>query len=147
MINVKIKKLHPDARIPQYQTDGAGCFDLHALESGEIGACGGVLHCRTGIAVEIPSDHVMLIFSRSGHGFKSRVSLVNSVGVIDSDYRGDITVGLRNDSPLRFDVPSGSRIAQAMVIYAPRASFTLTDDLADTARGAGGFGSTGTDSK
>ena len=85
----------------------------------------------------------MLVFSRSGHGFKNSITLVNCVGVIDSDYRGELMVKLRNDSALRFSFEPGDRIAQAMIVQLPSVQFVAVEELSDTQRGAGGFGSTG----
>lgn len=140
-MKINIKKLHPDARIPEYATDGAGCFDLCAIESDVI-SMEGVRTFSTGLSFEIPAGHVMLIFSRSGHGFKSGIRLSNCVGVIDSDYRGEVKVKLKSDSDALF-VEQGDRIAQAMVIPFPRVQFTEVNELSETVRGAGGFGSTG----
>lgn len=128
--------------MPAYATAGAACFDLHAMHEGWVPA-GGATSFQTGLAVEIPPGHAMLIYSRSGHGFKRGVRLVNSVGVIDSDYRGEIAVKLHNDSPLDFYFERGDRIAQAMVVPVPRVELLRVDELSDTERGAGGFGSTG----
>ena len=96
-----------------------------------------------GLAVEIPAGHVMMIFSRSGHGFKNSVRLSNATGVIDSDYRGPLAVSLHNDGRARFHVRHGERIAQALVLPIPTVSIEEVETLTDTARGAGGFGSTG----
>lgn len=139
---LKIKKLHLDAILPRYQTDGAACFDLHAIESGRVPANSATTF-RTGLAAEVPPGHVMLIYSRSGHGFKNSLRLVNSVGVIDSDYRGEIAVKIRNDSPVSFAFHAGDRVAQAMILPLPHVDIFEVDELSDTERGAGGFGSTG----
>lgn len=145
-MQVKIKKLHPEAIIPTYATPGAACFDLHALSLSATYHVGQYAPdvIATGLAFEIPQDHVMLIFSRSGHGFKNDVRLANCVGVIDSDYRGEVKVKLTCDSQdniLR--VNHGDRIAQAMILPAQQVSFLEVDELSDTERGAGGMGSTG----
>ena len=142
-MKIKIKKLHPAAIIPKYATNGAACFDLHTTNGGRAISHGGTVVCNTGLAFEIPAGHVMLIYSRSGHGFKNSVRLVNSVGVVDSDFRGEVAVKLVNDSPLSFSVEAGDRIAQAMVVPVPRVEFVEADELAETERGIGGFGSTG----
>lgn len=141
-MKVRIKKVHPDARMPRYATAGAACFDLAALDGAEIPPTfsGGL---RTGLACEVPTGHVMLIFSRSGHGFKSGVRLSNAVGVIDSDYRGEIGVKLHNDGDAPFLVAPGDRIAQALILPVEQVEFIEVDDLSDTDRGAKGFGSTG----
>jgi len=141
-MQVKIKKLHPDAIIPQYQTTGAACFDIHSLDDGYIIEKPKTF--RTGLSFEIPHGYVMLVFSRSGHGFKQGIRLANCVGVIDSDYRGDLFVKLTPDEPgVYLTVNHGDRIAQAMILPIPLVQLVESDDLSDTARGAGGFGSTG----
>lgn len=141
MINVKIKKLHTDAIMPTYGSDGAACFDLHCIGSAYVDS---YYVFDTGLAFEIPEGHVMLVFSRSGHGFNNDIRLANCVGVIDHDYRGDVKVKLRCDS-LRggLAVKRGDRIAQAMIIPYPKVGFVWAVELSDTDRGACGFGSTG----
>jgi dUTP pyrophosphatase len=141
-LNVKVKKLHPDAVIPTYATYGSACFDLHSVESGKVFP-GGYEYFGTCLSFEVPEDHVMLIYSRSGHGFKNSVRLANATGIIDSDYRGEVKVKLHNDhSSAVFEVEAGDRIAQAMVIPVNQARFELVEELSETERGAGGFGST-----
>lgn len=142
-MNLKLKKLSPGARVPQYATEGAACFDLHTTHRGQVPALESTTF-HTGLAVEVPDGHVLLIYSRSGHGFKSGLRLVNAVGVIDSDFRGEIMVKLHNDTRIPFGFASGDRIAQAMLVPVPRVQFEVVDELTDTARGAGGLGSTGT---
>ncbi len=151
-MKLKIKKLHPGAKVPKYATGGAACFDLHAviepvrfMETHKPKYTEPVT-IRTGLAFEVPDGHVMLIFSRSVHGFNFDTRLANCVGVIDSDYRGEVQVKLTRDPRdelvpvLRFE--HGDRIAQAMVLPIPRVEFELAEELSDTQRGAGGFGST-----
>ena len=149
-MTVKIKQLHKDAKKPTYATDGAGCFDLYAVVNDEIHGeaplvipPGQNASVRTGLAFEIPPGFVLDIFSRSGHGFKSGIRLVNSVGQIDSDYRGEVLIGLHNDRRAKFSVRNGDRIAQGRIIPVPRVSFEFVDELSPTARGTGGLGSTG----
>ena len=143
-MQVKIKKLHPDAIVPQYATAGAACFDLHA----RIDHTHAYVHqdesfiFDTGLAFEIPQDHVMLVFSRSGHGFKNDVRLANCVGVIDADYRGEVKVKLKSDGN-QLIVKHGDRIAQAMILPVHQVQFEVVNELSDTTRGEGGFGSTG----
>lgn len=142
-MNIKIKKLHPDAVIPTYATNGAACFDLHSIWECFIRHENSV-PIPIGLAFEIPVGHVMLIFSRSGHGFAHNVRLSNCVGVIDSDYRGEVMVKLHKDesgSPM--EVRKGDRIAQAMIIPIKQVDFSVVDELSETDRGEGGFGSTG----
>ena len=141
-MNIKIKKLHQAATTPTYGSTGAACFDLYSSKSGEVGAYSNSSF-NTSLSFEIPDNHVMLVFSRSGHGFNSGITLVNSVGVIDSDYRGEVIVGLKNDSALRFDVNAGDRIAQAMILPVQQVVFEDVQELSTTERGEGGFGSTG----
>lgn len=147
-LRVKVKKLVPEAKLPEYATDGSGCFDLFAVNGGTLGSMirgGDIVQLATGLAFEIPVGYVMLIFSRSGHGFKDQIRLSNCVGIIDSDYRGEVMVQLKLDNrgPVQKDFNPGDRIAQAMIVPRPRAHFDLTDELSDTERGEGGFGSTG----
>lgn len=141
-VEVKIKRLHPDAVMPVYATPGAACFDLHAIEDGIVLA-GRAATFQVGLIFEVPPGHVMKVYSRSGHGFKSNVRLVNTTGVIDSDYRGPMMVGLYNDGDDRFIVRKGDRIAQAMIERVLPVKFVEADELSETERGAGGFGSTG----
>lgn len=142
-MNLKIKKLHPAALVPTYATPGAACFDLHAMGDGIVRHDGGATTFPTGLSFEIPRDHVMLIFSRSGHGFKKGLRLANCVGVIDSDFRGEVQVRITNDSADRWWVNAEERIAQAMVLPVQQVRFEVVDELSSTERGAGGFGSTG----
>ncbi len=151
MIKVKVKKLVQCAKLPTYATDGAGAFDLYAVladapprkkQSWHRVEMEEVTFIRTGLAFEIPDGHVMLVFGRSGHTAKYGTSLANCVGVVDSDYRGEVTIMLRAGHS-GLDVMPGDRIAQAIVIPRPRAEFELVDELSDTDRGVGGLGSTG----
>lgn len=143
-MKVKIKKLHTDAVIPTYATDGSACFDLYTIESGKIYP-GRAVNFHTGISFEIPKGHVMLIYSRSGHGFNHGIRLVNATGIIDSDYRGEVLIKLHNDHPvLTFNVNKLDRIAQAMIIPVDQVlQFEVVEELSVTERGEGGFGSTG----
>jgi dUTP pyrophosphatase len=145
---LKFRALHPDAKLPVYATQGAAAMDLHAVlpNSGCVSVTENSPQViPTGLAVEVPAGHVMLVFSRSGHGFKSDVRLANCVGVIDSDYRGELMVKLTRDNA-RGDavtVYHGDRIAQAMVIPVRQYQPVMVDTLSETERGEGGLGSTG----
>ena len=86
----------------------------------------------------------MMVYSRSGHGFKSGIRLANGTGVIDSDYRGEVMVKMHNDGSSAVLITAGERIAQAMIVPVSQVELTVVDELSDTARGSGGFGSTGT---
>lgn len=147
-MNLKIQKLHPDAVVPTYATEGAACFDLHAIIENDVGADAMLPGCahvfRTGLAVEVWPGHTLMVYSRSGHGFRHGVRLANGTGIIDSDYRGEILVCLHNDDPDdAFVVHNGDRIAQALLLPAPRVTFEVSEQLSITDRGQGGFGSTG----
>lgn len=148
-INVKLKKLRDGAKIPQYATEQAAACDLCAnLESGKITINPGeIVTMPTGIAIECEEateyNTAILIFPRSGLASKHGISLANSVGVVDSDYRGEIKVPLINHSTVPFEVSSGDRIAQMMFTPVLRAEFEEADELGDTERGMSGFGSTG----
>ena len=143
---IKIKKLHERAMVPTFATEGAACFDLYAMveDSKEISIFEySPAIIRTGLAFEIPQGYAMIIYSRSGHGFKNDVRLANCVGVIDSDYRGEVKVKLTCDNE-DFYVSNGDRIAQAMIIPVPAIEgFLVSNELSETERGDGGFGSTG----
>jgi len=145
-MNLKICKTYSDAIVPKYATDGAACFDLHAITEKPMEILGPneSIVVRTGLAFEVPDGHVLMVFSRSGHGFKHGVRLVNGTGIIDSDYRGEVLIGLHNDRTHEsFDVRTGDRVAQAMLVPVPRVTFHVVEQLSITERGAGGFGSTG----
>lgn len=139
---LKIKKIHPEAKTPTYGTDGAACFDLYSVDALKIRAMdAGTV--STGLMVEVPPGWKMLVFSRSGHGFKHDVRLGNCVGVIDSDYRGELRIRVSNDGFKGYDIEVGERIAQAELVPAYRASFEEVDELSITERGEGAYGSTG----
>lgn len=140
-MELKVKKVSEDAILPRYATDGSGCFDLFYKEDYEE-EFDLVLEVSTGLSFEIPEGYVMLVFSRSGHGFKHDVRLSNCVGVIDSDYRGEVKVKLRGDEYNNLDFKYGDAVAQAMIVPVPKVSFIEVQTLSETARGEGGFGST-----
>lgn len=155
-MKLRILKLHPNAQVPQYATPGAACFDLHALTvAGEASEDtlvdhGSPITCATGLAFEVPEGYALMIYSRSGHGFKHGLRLANCVGVIDSDYRGEVLVKLAQDLVYdpAFNAPGtrikpGDRIAQAMLVPVPRVEFEVAEQLTITERGANGLGSTG----
>lgn len=142
-MKVKVKRLYESAKLPTYATDGSGCFDIYTMLNGDTDYNAPHTY-STGLAFEIPEDHVMLIFSRSGHGFKNDVRLSNCVGVIDSDYRGELKVKLSCDKQgWGLEVNAGDRIAQGMVIPYKKVQFEEVDSLSETTRGEGGFGSSG----
>ena len=141
---MKIKKLNDRAVIPTYGSEFSAGADLYACEGEEIVIKSGetkLIH--TGIAMEIPCGYVGLVYARSGLASKRGLAPANKVGVIDSDYRGEIMVALYNQSSTTQTVADGERIAQ--IVFTPYASaeFSVVDSLDDTERGEGGFGSTG----
>ena len=145
-LNVKIK-LTRGMSAPEYATDGSAAVDLRAaLDEGEVVtiAPGERALIPTGLAISPESSDVVgIIAGRSGLGVKKGVTLSNSIGVIDSDYRGEICVGLINRGSEPFEVHRGDRIAQMMFLPVLHASFLETDTLDQTDRGTGGFGHTG----
>lgn len=147
---LRCKRVHPDAIMPQYQTAGAACFDLHAVIVSDEGrpqgvtiASGWSYDFRIGLAFEVPAGWVMLVYSRSGHGFKRDTRLANCTGVIDSDFRGEMHVKLRNDGDTAFSVSHGDRIGQCLLLPAPQWKLVEVDELSATERGENGYGSTG----
>ena len=143
-VEVKIKKLCPEAILPTKGTQDAAGGDLYALcEGGIVIAPGETVMIRTGLAMELPRDTVGLIFARSGTASKRGLAPANKVGVIDNDYRGEIMVALHNHSSKEQRVENGERIAQLLVMPYYSAMFFEVDELSDTERGDGGFGSTG----
>ena len=148
-MNLKIKALSPkigtDIPLPYYATPGSAAMDLHACLDGAVTIPAGERRViPTGLAIALPSaDYVALVFARSGLGIKHGVAPANCVGVIDSDYRGEILVGLQNSGGSEFTIQPGDRIAQLMVVPVIQPRLRLVDELDETGRGAGGFGSTG----
>ena len=148
-MELKIKALSPkigtEIPLPKFATAGAACMDLCACIDAPVTLeAGARALIPTGIAIALPSaDYVALVFARSGLGIKKGVCLSNGVGVIDSDYRGEIAVGLVNLSDAPYTVQPGDRIAQLMVTPVVQPRVHLVPELDETERGAGGFGSTG----
>lgn len=142
---VKFTKLDPRAQEPTYGTPYAAGADLRAVCDGEITINSGeTVLIHTGIAIEIPEGLVGLIYARSGLASKRGLAPANCVGVIDSDYRGELMVALHNHSSVAQVIESGERIAQLVIAPYISAVFAETHSLTDTDRGTGGFGSTGT---
>lgn len=144
-VKVKIKKLRPDATIPAYGTSFAAGADLYAcmdepsitIESGET------VFVHTGLAVELPEGTVGLVYARSGLAMKRGIAPANKVGVVDSDYRGEIMVAMHNHSKAPQTIEKGERVAQFVVTPYFTADFDEVDTLEESGRGSGGFGSTG----
>ena len=144
MIKVLIKKLSHKAQIPIYKTEGSSGMDLMALTEDKI-----VIKpyksalVPTGLSVAIPNDTEIQIRPRSGLAAKSSISVLNTPGTIDSDYRGELKVILFNHGDKEFIINNGDRIAQMVLVPILKVQFEEVQDLPETIRGSGGFGSTG----
>ena len=141
MLNIRFKKLHPEAKMPRKATDGAAGFDLVCTEI-EWDAEHRIAKHHTGLAIELPENHVGLLFPRSSIS-KTNLRVANTTGIIDSDYRGEITLvcdvadkGFKNYS-------TGDRIGQLVIMPLPSVSWEESEELSETTRGTGGYGSTG----
>jgi len=166
-MNVKIKKLHPDAVIPQYATPGAAAFDLVATKQVAIRP-GEMAQVPLGLAMEVPEGYALIIAMRSGISCKTLLRQTNGIGIIDSDYRGEINMLFTNTAPLTvtgiyqvalvngkvektcewdytgtYLIKPGDRVAQGFIMPLPKINF-VEGELSETERGTGGFGSTGT---
>ena len=141
-MKVKIMKTHPDGKIPTYATDGSGAFDFYSAEDVKVE---GRQLCiiNLGVAMEIPEEHVLLLFPRSSIGKNTCLRMPNSVGVIDSDYRGTIHAMYENIFFVPQHINQGERIAQGIIVPVPKVEFEEVEELSTTERGSGGFGSTG----
>lgn len=147
-MEVKIKKLHPNVTLPAYQTEHAAAMDVHAfldtpktlqpLERAMI---------PTGLAFEIPVGYEMQVRARSGLSIKHGITMVNGIGTIDADYRGELNILVINLGQEPFVIEPDIRIAQLLVSKYEKVTWELTEVLSETARGTGGFGSTGIDKK
>ncbi len=144
-IDIDIKLVRDGAQMPKYATNGSAAADLHAvLQSPCTILPGENAILPTGVSIALPSEeYVALVFARSGLGIKHGITLSNGVGVIDSDYRGEICVGLVNLSKEAYTIQNGERIAQLCIMPVFIANFALKEELENTNRGEGGFGSTG----
>lgn len=143
-MKVQIKKLRPDAVIPTRGSESAAGYDLYAcLDEPIVIQPGRTEKIGTGITAALPDGTFGACFARSGLAFRQGLRPANCVGVVDSDYRGEYIVALHNDSEEPRTVHSGDRIAQLVIIPYYAVSFEETEELDETGRGAGGFGSTG----
>lgn len=153
MTECLVKKLREDAILPTQATVGSAGFDIRAClfdeETGEKITkirvpVGGKVKIHTGLAFQLPENHVMLIFPRSSMGVKKGLMLSNTTGVLDSDYRGECLLFVKNTSDEPIEIEDGERIAQLVVLQYPTMTYIQVDELGDTERADGGFGSTGT---
>ena len=143
-MEILVKLLHPDAVVPTFAHRGdAGC-DLVAVEECTLEAGGGRAMVGTGISIAIPEGHGGLVLPRSGLAAKHGVTCVNSPGLIDAGYRGEVRVALVNLDPTTdYEIHRGDRIAQLVIVAVPTTNFEVAHELPEATRGHGGFGSTG----
>lgn len=141
---IRVKKLHPNAMLPTYGSAEAAGADLYAcLDANVTIAPGETAFIPTGIALEVPKGCAGLIYARSGLACKRGLAPANKVGVVDSDYRGEVKVALHNHSPQSQTIAPGERVGQFIITPVLTPAYEEAEDLSDTDRGAGGFGSTG----
>ena len=144
MVKVLVKKLDPKVQLPSYKTEGSSGMDLMAFVENPIKIAPNTSALiPTGISVAIPNDVEIQIRPRSGLAAKSSISVLNTPGTIDSDYRGELKIILFNHSKEEFVVRNNDRIAQIVLMPVLKIDFEEVDNLPDTLRGSGGFGSTG----
>lgn len=144
-MKVNIKKLNENAIIPTYGSEFAAGADLYACIDDEVTILPNETKLiKTGLAIEVPQGYGAFIYARSGLASKRGLAPANKVGVVDADYRGEVMVALHNHSSETQTVGVGERIAQMVIAPFLKADFTVVEELSDTQRGAGGFGSTGT---
>lgn len=143
-MKVLFKKLNENAKMPSYGSPYSAGADLYSCEGNITVEPGQSRLIHTGIAMEIPTGYVGLIYARSGLATKKGLAPANKVGVVDADYRGEIMVCLHNHSREPQQLEAGERIAQMVIAPFLTAEYVETETLSDTVRGEGGFGSTGT---
>ncbi|NND03474.1 MAG: dUTP diphosphatase [Acidimicrobiia bacterium] len=141
-LKILLKQLDPDIPLPSHATSGDAGVDLYAREAGTIWP-GERKLVPTGVAVAVPSGYVGLIAPRSGLAIKHGISLVNSPGILDSGYRGEIHAVMINQGDEAFEYDRGDRIAQLVVVPFAQQHFEVVEELPESDRGEGGFGSTG----
>jgi len=142
MLEIKVKRLDPDLPIPRKATDGSSGFDIYSRVDQIINP-GEFKGIPAGIVLEIPKGYEVQVRPRSGLALKHGIGILNSPGTIDSDYRGEVVVILFNLSKEPFGVKKGDRIAQIVPVKLPEVKLVEADNLTETSRGSGGFGSTG----
>lgn len=146
MLNdVKIKLLSETATVPTRATDGSAGYDLRAdIEKPQTLRPGEIFAVPTGVAIALPDkNYVAVVCARSGLAIKHGIALANGVGIIDSDYRGELKVGLINLGGKEFVIEPNERIAQMLIMPVLTPELLVCDDISETERGSGGFGSTG----
>jgi len=147
-VQVKVKKLKPNAILPEYQTDQAAAMDIHACldEPMTLEPLARAM-IPTGLAFELPDGYEMQIRARSGLSIKHGITMVNGIGTIDADYRGELNILTINLGSEPFVIEPGMRVAQLLISQYEKITWQETDELNETARSSGGFGSTGFDNK
>ena len=141
-MKLKFKKLNNLAKDPFYATEGSSGFDLCSTQQLVIQQGNRAL-ISTGLSFSIPEGYELQIRPRSGHAFKNGITVLNTPGTVDSDYRGEIKILLINLGHLEFNINIGDRIAQGVIMAVPHIDFVESEELSETDRGTGGFGSTG----
>ena len=143
MIQIKFKKLNENAIMPSQGTLGSAAFDFYTIEDTSID-CGDTKVLKTGLSVEIPLGYYLAIYPRSSTGFKTPLRLSNSVGIIDSDYRGEVGLIFTNTSnSTSYSIKKGERLAQGIIQKSIQCELLEVDELSETERNTGGIGSTG----
>ena len=144
MVTLKFLKLHDDVNVPEYKTEGASGMDVEAYlkEPVTLSPLERIL-IPTGLKAEIPQGYEIQLRARSGLSIKHGITLINAIGTVDSDYRGEICVGLVNLSNESYTINPGERIAQIIVCKVEHPAITICEELSSSIRGEGGFGSTG----
>lgn len=143
-VNIKIKKLYPEATMPEYAHPGDAAFDVFALKDTIVPQRGRAI-ISTGIAMEFPAGYVALVWDKSGP--PAKFGLTTMAGVIDSSYRGEVKIIMYNTEAQDYTFHAGDKVAQILIQSVERATITEVSQLSDTARGTGGFGSTGINKK
>ncbi len=141
-INIKIKRLNENAILPEKQHDSDAGYDLHSIEE-IILRPNKIYKIRTGIAIQIPNHYAGLVLPRSGLSSKYGISLINTPGLIDSGYRGELLIPLINHSSNEYTINKTERVAQLILIEIPEVKIEVTSDLDESDRESKGFGSTG----
>ena len=142
VINIKIKRLNEDAILPEKQHDSDAGYDLHSIED-IILKPNQIYKVKTGIAIQIPNNYAGLVLPRSGLSSKYGISLINTPGLIDSGYRGELLIPLINHSSNEYTINKTERVAQLILIEIPEVKIEVTSDLDESDRDSKGFGSTG----
>jgi dUTP pyrophosphatase len=142
MNTIQLKQLRPTAAVSTKGSYDAACWDIYAAEPAWLSA-GTTVLVPTGWAMKIPRGFCVKIYARSGLATKHGIRLANGVGIVDADYRGEVMVALANDTNASYQIAAGDRIAQFMLERVEPTALMVVSELDDTARGAGGFGSTG----